>query len=141
MANDRSVVCVVPVAQMDNANKLWREFDSIHAYAENFGVALVPVSGPDDAEATHYGSCEPMTEANAAVRSALPTNGGTLPPFTQHGTYMDWPDYGLTETEAKAAAASLYVSVVTGGSPQSHFAAAIVGYDPPLKIAVYPIEE
>ena len=124
---DHYAAVIVPVGEMANADKLWREFDSMHLPAENFSVPLVPADGPLDADPTHYGLGAFVDADRAAIWLALPTNGGTLPEFTVNGSNTGWPSYGLTEQEAQDAAASLTVSVMTGGVPAQHFASTISG--------------
>lgn len=119
MAFDRSCSLVVPAADKADANRLMAGLGVGNLGDENFAARL---SSSGAEPATHFGAHAWQEAAVAVVWSALPTNDGTLP--TIQGV---WGDFGLTDITAKAAAASLTVSVVTGGTPGGNFDATIAG--------------
>lgn len=85
-----------------------------------------PLSADGTAPATHYGCNDQTNAAEAAIYAALPTSGGTIPPDVAS---VDWTEWGITEARAIAACAATKVSVATGISGGSNFAALIAQPD------------
>lgn len=118
MTFDRSCSLVVPAASKADANRLVAGLGAGQLGDDNFAARL---SASAAEPATHFGAHSWQEADDAAIWSALPTAGGTLPEG------VVWGDYDLTEATAKAAAATLTVSVVTGGTPGGNFDATIAG--------------
>lgn len=114
MANDHSTIIVVPDANKNAVSKVLAAFWGDDAPGtDEFSVEL---SASGVAPATHWLLHTYQTNPQAAVVTALPTSGGTLP------AGINLVPYSVSTQDAKDACAMIpRVSVKTGAvTPGSH---------------------
>jgi len=115
MANDHSVVIVVPGASKADANAMLAAYFGDDPGSENLAQ---PASASGQAPPTHWFCHIYRNNASAAELAAMPTplGVGTLP------SGLDLTGYNITQAAAQTAAAALSrVSVKTGAvNPSSH---------------------
>lgn len=119
MSTEYSCAGVIDAAHHADLEIVWCARGKSDLPGYSFTVEL---SADGSAPATHYGWNGQYNADEAAIYSALPTNGGTIPSDVAG---IDWAAWGITEARAKAACAAGKVSVVTGMEGGVNFSSLI----------------
>jgi len=121
VSNTQSNIIVIPVAQLENANRLWvaQGLDGSPLPGNSFTIEL---GEAEEGPVTHVALATWSTLEKSNEFLTMPAGGGTLPTLT-----MALAEVGLTEQQAIDVCASIDPWCRTGGSPVELFNSMLSG--------------